>query len=132
MKTSCFSYASVQTMTTATRLHNTAQGCRAATTLGTLWKSSTRNPVRVAKDQIVALTQRSRKATTLGFVTQSLRGWWLLLLILALSSSAVAQNMASVRGRVADERGAGIAGAEVGLRSRAGAHLLLVTDDKGD
>jgi vitamin B12 transporter len=52
--------------------------------------------------------------------------------ILMIATSAAAQNMASVRGRVADERGAGVAGAEVWLRSRAGAHLLLVTDDKGD
>src|SRR6266481_7204134 len=132
MKTSCFSDASLQTMTTATRLHNTAPGCRAATTLGRLWKSSTRNPVRVAKSQDVALTQRCRRATRLGFVTQPLRGWWFFLLILALSSSAFAQNMASVHGRIADERGAGVAGAEVWLRSRTGAHLLLVTDDNGD
>jgi vitamin B12 transporter len=132
MKTSCFSYASLQALTTATRLRNTAQGCRAATTLGTLWKSFTRNPVRVAKNQIVSLTQRSRRATTLGFVAQPLRRWRSLLIILVLSSPAFAQNMASVRGRVADERGAGVAGAEVWLRSRAGAHLLLVTDDNGD
>ena len=52
--------------------------------------------------------------------------------ILMISTSAFAQSMASVRGRVADERGAGVAGAEVWLRSRAGAHLLLVTDDHGD
>jgi len=53
-------------------------------------------------------------------------------MILTISTSALAQNMASVRGRVADERGAGVAGAEVWLRSRAGAHLLLVTDGNGD
>src|SRR5258707_2739725 len=132
MKTSRFSYASLQTLTTATRLHNTAQGCRAATTLGMKCRGSGRNPERVARNQYIAVTQRSRRATTLSFVAQPLRGWWLLLMILALSTSAFAQNMASVRGRVADERGAGIAGAEVWLRSRAGAHLLLVTDDKGD
>src|SRR5260370_26327411 len=110
MKTSCFSYASLRT----------------------LWRGSTRNPVRVARNQTGQLTQRSRRATTLGFVAQPLRGWRALFLILALSASAFSQNMASVRVRVADERGAGIAGAEVWLRSRAGAHLLLVTDDKGD
>jgi vitamin B12 transporter len=54
------------------------------------------------------------------------------IVILMISTSAFAQNMASVRGRVADERGAGVAGAEVWLRSRAGAHLLLVTDAHGD
>src|SRR5258708_18920258 len=110
MKTSCFSYASLRT----------------------LWRGSTRNPVRVARNQTGQLTQRSRRATTLGFGAQPLRGWRSLFLILALSASAFSQDMASVRGRVSDERGAGIAGAEVWLRSRAGAHLLLVTDDKGD
>src|SRR5256885_4933705 len=132
MKTSCFSYASGQIMTTATRLRNPAQGCRAATTLGTLWKSCTRNPVGVATNRDVALTQRSRMTTTLGFVAQPLRGWRSLFLVLALSASAFSQNMASVHGRIADERGAGVAGAEVSLRSRVGAHLLLVTDDNGD
>src|SRR6266566_5132523 len=53
-------------------------------------------------------------------------------MILMISTSAAAQNMASVHGRIADERGAGVAGAEVSLRSRVGAHLLLVTDDNGD
>src|SRR6266566_4609760 len=96
MKTSCFSYARLQTMTTARRLHNTAQGCRAATTLGELWKSSTHNPAGVATNQDIALTQRSRMATTLGLVAQPLRGWRALFLALALSASAFAQNMASV------------------------------------
>src|SRR5438876_2253118 len=132
MKTSCFPYASLPTMTTATRLRNTTQGCRAAATLGELWKSSTRNPVGVATNQDVALTQRSRMTTTLGFVAQPLRGWRSLFLVLALSASAFSQNIASVHGRIADERGAGVAGAEVSLRSRVGAHLLLVTDDNGD
>ena len=48
----------------------------------------------------------------------------LAVVILMISTSVFAQNMASVRGRIADERGAGVAGAEVWLRSRAGAHLL--------
>ena len=52
--------------------------------------------------------------------------------ILMISTSALAQNMASVHGRITDEHAAGVAGAEVWLRSRAGAHLLLVTDDNGD
>src|SRR6266480_2511177 len=132
MKTSCFPYASLPAMTTATRLRNTTQGCRAAATLGELWKSSTHNPIGVATNQDIALTQRSRMATTLGFVAQTLRGWRALFLILALSASAFSQNMASVHGRIADERGAGVAGAEVWLRSRVGAHLLLVTDNNGD
>lgn len=56
----------------------------------------------------------------------------LAIVISMISTSAFAQNMAAVRGRVADERGAGVAGAEVWLRSRSGAHLLLVTDGNGD
>jgi iron complex outermembrane receptor protein len=56
----------------------------------------------------------------------------LVIVILMISTSTLAQSVASVRGRIADERGAGVAGAEVWLRSRAGAHLLLVTDDNGD
>jgi len=56
----------------------------------------------------------------------------LVIVILMISTSTLAQSVASVRGRIADELGAGVAGAEVWLRSRAGAHLLLVTDDNGD
>src|SRR6266852_1540700 len=56
----------------------------------------------------------------------------LVIVILMISTSTLAQSVASVRGRIADERGAGVAGAEVWLRSRAGAYLLLVTDDNGD
>src|SRR6266478_5873401 len=56
----------------------------------------------------------------------------LVIVILMISTSTLAQSVASVRGRIADERGAGVAGAEVWLRSRVGAHLLLVTDDNGD
>ena len=74
MKTSCFSYASLQTMTTATRLHNPAQGCRAATTLGTLWQSCTRNPVGVAPFLLAPTIQRCRYAPTLGCKLQPLGG----------------------------------------------------------
>src|SRR6266849_2220806 len=112
MKTRCFSWTSLQTMTTATRLHNKAQGCRAPTTLGALWKISTRNPVGVAEDQNVALTQRSRMATTLGFVTRPLCGWRSLILILALSAPALAQNFASITGRVSDQHNAVVASAQ--------------------
>ena len=57
--------------TTAKRLRNKAQGCRAATTLGPLeWKC--RNPNGVANQRM--FTQGSRRAATLGFVTQPLRG----------------------------------------------------------
>src|SRR5712691_2869608 len=131
MKTSCFSYASLETLPTATRLHNSAQGCRAATTLGTLWKSSTRNPDGVATNQDVALTQRSRIATTLGFVAQPLRGWRFLFLILALSAPAFAQNFASITGRVSEQHNAVVAGAQVRLRPRSGVQLITVTDSNG-
>jgi vitamin B12 transporter len=53
-------------------------------------------------------------------------------LLLALASSVAAQSMASLGGRVTDQRGAAVSGAEVHLRSRSGAHLLLVTDDNGE
>ena len=56
----------------------------------------------------------------------------LAIVISMISTSAVAQNMASVRGRVTDERGAGVVGADVQLRSRSVAHLLLITDSNGD
>src|SRR5438128_39568 len=38
-------------LTTATRLHNGAQGCRVATTLGMLRRKCLRNPNGVAKDR---------------------------------------------------------------------------------
>src|SRR5437016_4827278 len=52
--------------------------------------------------------------------------------VLMISASAVAQNIASLRGRVTDERGAAVVGADVNLRSRAGTHLLLITDGNGE
>src|SRR5438876_746795 len=56
----------------------------------------------------------------------------LVIVILMISTSTLAQRVASVRGRIADERGGWVGGAEVWLRSRVGAHLLLVTDYNGD
>jgi iron complex outermembrane receptor protein len=56
----------------------------------------------------------------------------LLALLLSLySASALAQGGGVVRGRVADERGANIAGAEVRLRSREGLRLFGRTDQNG-
>jgi vitamin B12 transporter len=52
--------------------------------------------------------------------------------VLMLATFAAAQNMASLHGRVADSHGAAVSGAEAQLRSRSGAHLLLVTDDNGN
>ena len=49
-----------------------------------------------------------------------------------ISISTIAQNAASIRGRVTDEHKANVVGAEVSLQSRAGVHLLAVTDDNGE
>ena len=115
--------------TTAKRLHHKAQGCRAATTLGSLeWKC--RNPNGVATDQRM-FTQGSRRAATLGFVTKPLRGLIPLALILALSAFALAQNPSAITGRVTDPQGASVASAQVQLRSRAGVQLFAATDDNG-
>ncbi|MDX6530664.1 MAG: vitamin transporter [Blastocatellia bacterium] len=112
-------------ITTAKRLPNNAPGCRAATTL-----EGERNPDRVASRN-GALTQGSRKPATLGFVTRPLRGCKALLLILALSMCAFAQNPSTIAGRVTDQQGATVAGAEVRLRSRSGGQLFSTSDDNG-
>ena len=60
--------------------------------------------------------------------------WWalaVLALLFVFSSSALAQAGASVKGRVTDERGAAVAGAEVRLRSREGVRLFARTDQNG-
>ncbi|HMG71943.1 MAG TPA: TonB-dependent receptor, partial [Pyrinomonadaceae bacterium] len=115
--------------TTAKRLRKKAQGGRVATTLGSQEKKS-RNPNGVA-DRNGSLTQGSRCATTLDFVTKPLRRWRVFVLILALTACAFAQNSASISGRITDQQGASVAGAEVQLSSRSGAHLLAITDDNG-
>ena len=46
--------------------------------------------------------------------------------------STLAQSSTSIRGRVTDEHNANVVGAEVSLQSRAGVHLLAVTDDNGE
>ena len=114
---------------TAKRLSHKAQGCRAATTLGTL-ENRSRNPVGVAPDR-TRLIQGSRRAATLGFVAQSLRGWRALVVVLALSMYAFAQGGSSITGRITDPHGANVAGAEVHLRSRSGAQSITLTDDNG-
>ena len=55
----------------------------------------------------------------------------LLILIFSFSISAFAQSGATVSGRVTDERGARVPGAEVRLRSRAGIRLFARTDEDG-
>jgi iron complex outermembrane receptor protein len=87
--------------TTAKRLRTTAQGWRAATTLGTLC------------------------------IPKTLRGYSLLILIATLSTATFAQTITSITGQVTDERGGKISGAEVRLRSRTGAQLSTSTDNNG-
>jgi vitamin B12 transporter len=58
----------------------------------------------------------------------------ILFLVIAIAISAATafpQGGTELRGRVTDERDASIAGAEVRLRSRAGAELSATTDDNG-
>lgn len=56
----------------------------------------------------------------------------LLVFLFSFSTSVSAQNGARLEGRVTDERGANVPGAEVRLRSRAGeARLLARTDEEG-
>lgn len=115
--------------TTAKRLHHKAQGCRTATTPGSLeWQG--RNPNGVASDK-GTISRGSRRAATLGFGTQPLRGWPALVVILALSICAFAQSPSAITGRVTDSQGASVASAQVQLRSRAGIQLFAPTDDNG-
>jgi vitamin B12 transporter len=67
----------------------------------------------------------------IGCVMQPLRGWGSLILILILSGVAFGQNNSSINGRIADEQGAVVAGAEVRLRSRGGLLLTTNTDANG-
>jgi iron complex outermembrane receptor protein len=117
-------------VTTAERLSRTAQGWRVATTFGSLEKKG-RNRSGVEEDCKGSLTHGSRQAATPGLVTKPLRGLIPLILILALSALALAQNPSSITGRIADQHGANVAGAEVRLRSRSGALLLATSDDNG-
>ena len=116
-------------VTTEKRSHPTAQRCRAATTLGSLAKKR-RNPIGVAEDGSTR-SQRSRRAATLGFGAQPLRGYLLLMLILFLSGFVSAQTNSSITGRVTDQHGASVAGAEILLRSRNGSQSVAATDDNG-
>jgi len=63
-----------------------------------------------------------------------LGGLLCVLSILTIFGRAQAQAPAfgSISGHVTDEHGAGVAGADVQIRSRSGAHLLVVTDGHGD
>jgi iron complex outermembrane receptor protein len=48
-----------------------------------------------------------------------------------VSIGALAQTPSSITGRITDQNGAGVSGAEVQLRSRTGPELSAITDDKG-
>lgn len=120
----------VGSKTTAKRLSHKAPGCRAATTLGSL-ETQSRNPIEVAPNQKATVSQDGHQAVTLGIGTQPLRGCLLLIMILTLTASAIAQNSPSITGHVTDQQGANVAGAEVSLRSRSGGQLLATTDDNG-
>ncbi|MGI9068484.1 MAG: TonB-dependent receptor [Pyrinomonadaceae bacterium] len=52
-------------------------------------------------------------------------------LLFSISTLAFAQSSASIQGTIADEQGGKIAGADVRLRSRAGAQLFTVSDKTG-
>jgi outer membrane receptor protein involved in Fe transport len=65
-------------------------------------------------------------------MTQPLRVWIAIAFIFAGSLSILAQsNPSSIGGRVTDQLGASVAGAEVQLRSRSGAQSIAVTDHNG-
>lgn len=118
--------------TNAKRLHRTAQGCRGATTLGGEVRGNWRNPNVVAIRRDATLTQGSRQAATVGFVSQPLRGCRSLILIFAFAVFTFAQsNPSSISGRITDQNGAAVTNAEVRLRARTGAKLIAITDDSG-
>lgn len=116
-------------LATAKRLSHQAQGCRAATTLRSLERQR-RNPNGVAPTGR-RLTQGNRQAATLGSESKPLRGLSLLVLMLALAAVNYAQSGSSLSGRITDPQGANVVGAEVELRSRAGAQMFAVTNDDG-
>jgi vitamin B12 transporter len=74
----------------------------------------------------------SNQATAPAVLLKKLAGITaLFFFLLSLSINVFAQNGATIKGRVADERGSAIPGAEVRLRSRTGIHLFARTDDGG-
>jgi iron complex outermembrane receptor protein len=88
------------------------------------WKKQVASPlVHISKIDFQTTAKRLRNKA---------QGWSVLILILALAVLTFAQgNPAAITGRVTDQHGAGVAGAEVQLRSRSGAQSLAVTDDNG-
>lgn len=57
--------------------------------------------------------------------------WFALALFFSLSTIASAQGGSTITGRVSDEQGAIVVGAEVRLRSRSGLMILARTDERG-
>lgn len=54
------------------------------------------------------------------------------ILVLAIPALAQAQSATDIHGRVADQRNANVAGAQVSLRSRSGAQFVALTDGNGE
>jgi vitamin B12 transporter len=75
-------------------------------------------------------TGKNRTVKTFPF-TKLFGGLGALVLILTLFVNAFGQNGATIRGRVTDERGGKIVGAEVRLRSRSGLRIFGRTNEEG-
>ena len=71
------------------------------------------------------------RAATFDSIAQPLRGCCLLILVACLSAVTFAQTVTSITGQVTDEKGGTIVGAEVRLRSRAGAQASTASDKNG-
>ncbi|HYV26389.1 MAG TPA: TonB-dependent receptor, partial [Candidatus Eisenbacteria bacterium] len=56
----------------------------------------------------------------------------IILAVLVMTTSALAQSATEIHGRVTDQRKASVPGAEVSLRSRSGAEFVALTDDNGE
>ncbi len=108
--------------TTAKRLSIKAQGWRAPTTLG--WgESKEGKPGEVADGSSPRTSQPGRRYA---FRILILTG-----LMLICGSWALAQSTSSITGRVTDQQGASVAGAELRLRSRSGNQLFATSDNNG-
>src|SRR5258706_14844007 len=117
-------------LSTAKRLSHKAQGWSGATTLGSLEPKS-RNPDGVAPNVNGLRIHGSRQAATLGFGSKPLRGLSAMILTLALAAFTFAQSASTISGRITDQHGANVAGAELQLRSRTGVRLFAVTNEDG-
>ena len=120
---------------TAKRLYISAQGWLEATTLGTNGEKTFRKPDGVAGIVNRTVTQRSRFAATLGYISQPLRGWCLVMVLACLSASAFAQTRTAGTGitvRVTDQQGAVVHKASVTLHTRDnGVRIKGLTNERG-